>query len=88
MGIATNLICLAAEECVEVALEEAQKIQSALEQISLVGSDTEIRAASFLISSVNQGVNHVMEGTLVFRAREAMRDPDARRNRGDSETIC
>jgi hypothetical protein len=65
MSIAFNLIHLAAMESKEIALEEAQKIQDALEVLTAAGSPLEITAASFLLANVNKGITEILEGSLV-----------------------
>ena len=65
MSIAYNLIHLAAMEGKEIALEEAQKIQDALEVLTTVGSPLEMTAATFLLTSVNKGIDDILEGSLI-----------------------
>ena len=69
MSIAYNLIHLAADESEETALGAAQALQDALETMTMVGSDEEIVAASFLLANVNQGVTEILEGKLITIAK-------------------
>lgn len=69
-GIALNIIHLAASEGISVALEEAEKIQSALETIASIGSPSEVASISFLLQGVRRGIQEIMEGRLVTLVRE------------------
>jgi len=61
MSIAKNLVALAEMENKKIALEEAQKLQSALESLTCIGDSRELKAACILLHSVNEGFDEILE---------------------------
>jgi len=64
---------LAAAEGKEIALEEAENILTALEVLCETGSPEEIISANFLLLNVKDGINDILEGTVVDIAKRSMK---------------
>ena len=71
-SLAQNIVWLAAMEGKEVAIKEAEQLRDSLETLMETGGPNEIRAATFLLGSVQQGIKEIFEGTLVEVAKLAM----------------
>ncbi len=68
MGVETSLIQLAVDGGIKTALDSCESIHESLETVAKIGSVYEVKAASFLLDSVNQAIQGIQDGVTVTTA--------------------